>query len=366
VEHNGVEHPHRETPTGDLFLTRHKHVSGSEEDPQTKRRRIAMRVAEELGNQEDVIGILLEGSVGRGEAQLSSDIDILCVATSTSSLKGRFFFREGIPVNLTIQAEESLEGLDAHSKWSLLNAEAILDPRGRIRELQERWGRTIIKGDNKPRLAWLEENLRGDLAIAQSTDDPFSEIVFLRDAADWAISHYLLAEEGVLRVRSDDLNRLHTRVRREFVRLLDPDPLLEETGTIRRDFCRIEEEMGAYVERNRETISDLQKHIVTGACRKHRSREFFFQIEQGNWLRGIQGLRNHVNRLYPYSIAEANSFRKPDFIGKLLDLADPPSYSSICRKVNCFAENITPQLHQARQDANAILGASHLAHIWKP
>jgi len=322
-----------------------------------------MRVAKELGSEEDVIGIVLEGSVGRGEARRSSDIDILCVATDSSSLEGRFFFREGIPVNVTIQSEESLDGLDAHRKWSLVNAEPILDPRGLIREFQERWGRTIIKGDNSPRLAWLEENLRGDLSIARSTDDPFSEIVFLRDAADWAISHYLLAEEGVLRVRSDDLDRLHTRVRTEFVRLLGPDPLLEDTGTVRQDFHRMEEEMGAYVERNRDRISDLQKRIVTGACRRHRSREFFFQIDQGDWLRGIQGLRNHVNRLYPYCIAEVEGFRKPDFIGRLAGLADPPSYSVICRKVNCFAENIVPQLHQARQDANGILAASHLAHL---
>ncbi len=114
---------------------------------------------------------------------------------------------------------------------------------------------------------------------------------------------------------------------------------------------------------NEERISDLQKRLVIGAARKHTSRECFFQIENSNWLRGIAVMRNIINRLYPYSIAETNGFHKPDFIGKLLELEDPPSYSALCQKVNGFADDITTQLAMVRQGTGSVLEACRLQDV---
>jgi predicted nucleotidyltransferase len=107
-------------------------------------REIAVRVGAELAVREDVLAVLLSGSVGRGEHVETSDIDLLVVTTDGSALEvGPRRLVEGLLLEWIARSEgEWLARFDRpRTSWlyAFLEAEPLMDtgPAARLREAAE-------------------------------------------------------------------------------------------------------------------------------------------------------------------------------------------------------------------------------------
>lgn len=108
-------------------------------------REIAERVGAELAERDDVLAVLIAGSVGRGEHVTSSDIDLLIVTTEDSRLEvGPRRLVEGLLVEWVARPEaEWLTRFDRpKTSWlySFLEAEVLTDsgPADRLKRAAQR------------------------------------------------------------------------------------------------------------------------------------------------------------------------------------------------------------------------------------
>jgi len=104
-------------------------------------REIAERVGSALAERDDVLSVLLSGSVGRGEHVATSDIDLLVVTTQDSSLElGPRQLVNGLLVEWIARPEAQWRARFDRPKtswlYSFLEAEVLMDsgPAGRLVE----------------------------------------------------------------------------------------------------------------------------------------------------------------------------------------------------------------------------------------
>jgi predicted nucleotidyltransferase len=150
-------------------------------------REIAVRVGSELAARDDVLAVLLSGSVCRGEHVPTSDIDLLVVTTEDSSLEtGPRRLVDGLLVEWVARPEEEWRARFDRPKtswlYSFLEAEILMDsgPAGRLVKV----GRRVLETYRTS--AELRELLATDLWHGQAKLDRTQATGEPRELGFWA------------------------------------------------------------------------------------------------------------------------------------------------------------------------------------
>jgi predicted nucleotidyltransferase len=145
-----------------------------------KHRRLLQDVLDRASHDPDVQGVLLKGSVARGDARPGSDLDVFILLCDGYSRAFRSAWREGILVERTYaDLDQARRKLDTDPMWvyTYLDGRILYDPREGLAQLvalaHRRFETYRASPEEKAHLAYWLESTRRKIAAAQASGDPF-------------------------------------------------------------------------------------------------------------------------------------------------------------------------------------------------
>jgi len=154
---------------------------------------LLQQIVAEAMHQEDVLGILLIGSVARGEALPGSDLDMHFIVAPGSSRKTEPEFRQGILIERSYvdmaQAQAKLES-NPMSIYSYLDGRILFDPQGLLAQLKEQAKKRFetyqyTKREREGIAYWLK-SARLKMDVAQKADI-LLKAAFVATTTSWEI-----------------------------------------------------------------------------------------------------------------------------------------------------------------------------------
>jgi len=313
-----------------------------------KRWRITRQIVDSL-EKENILGVLLVGSVAREECHESSDIDLIVVSYEKRRYPDRWV--EGVPVTTACLTVSDVMDASDILKSELLCGRILYDPLGKTEDvvngIQDELDASGLD-EKELKLNWLSQVSAGYRGHADEAEDPYSVMVWYRAYAFYQISRHLLEEHGVWKPRSRDYQRYLGAYEETVEGVMSFRPLTERKITIQSRFEEFEDQLLLFAERHEERISSDGYEMVRHCASNHKSRICAFYIEGGDWLSGIFGYRNYVNELYSWPLSEAYNIKPTEPIGKLMEIDDPPMFPALCKEINCFKGNVREQLAELR------------------
>ena len=300
------------------------------------------------------LGLVLVGSVARGECEASSDIDLIVVSDDGRKYPDDWI--EGIPVTFASKSMPDIREADDILKSELLKGIVLYDPQGLIDQTIQGWRKELAlqkRSESDLKLDWCHRISEECYAQSLATSDPYSKITFLRESCYYILCHFLLRNSKVWKPRAKDLSRYQDNSGVDIEEIMSFIPFIAKATTIQDLFEAFEGQLLGFLERNRSRISSGGLEFARNCASVHKSRLPRFYMNNGDWFSGIFGYRNYLNRIYAYPIAEAHS-TEPTDLTTLMGLTDPPAFRDLCRAVNCFEEREQAQLLRISERYNLL------------
>jgi predicted nucleotidyltransferase len=160
-------------------------------------------LVDEGQRDEDVIGVLLTGSLARGDALPGTDIDLRIILTDGLSRHSRHELQEGIPVERGYADEATARAtLDTNPMhvYAYLDGRILYDPRGALSALrqqaQHRFDTYQVTEQEKSELATRLRYLYDKIRVAMSGGD-LLKAAFVTGTSSWAIMEGLWAANNL-------------------------------------------------------------------------------------------------------------------------------------------------------------------------
>lgn len=313
-----------------------------------KRWRITRQIVDSI-EKENIHGVLLVGSVARGDCYESSDIDLMVVANEKRRYPDRWV--EGVPVTTVCLSVSDVMNASDVLKSELLSGRILYDPHGKIGVIVQRIRDELDASsldEKELKLNWLSQVSAGYKSHADEADDPYSVVAWYRAYTFYQISRHLLGEHSVWKPRPRDYERYLGAYEESIEGVMSFQPLTERRIAVQSRFEEFEDQLLLFAERHEDHISSDSYEMVMHCAINHRSRLCAFYMEGGDWLSGIFGYRNYVNELYSWPLSEAYNVKPAEPLGKLMEIGDPPTFPFLCKEINCFKGDIRRQLAELR------------------
>jgi predicted nucleotidyltransferase len=197
-------------------------------------RRLLRDVLERACSDPDVRGVLLEGSVARGDARPGSDLDVFILLRDGRSRTFQSAWREGILVECTFaDSDKAKAKLEADPTWvyAYLDGRILHDPQGGLAQLvalaRTRFETYRASPKERESLAYWLDSAGAKIAAARESGDLF-RAAYVAGATLWPILEAVWAANdkpvppcGSVWAHVGDLNRgppdPEARLRRLFV-----------------------------------------------------------------------------------------------------------------------------------------------------
>ncbi|GHO46774.1 nucleotidyltransferase domain-containing protein [Ktedonospora formicarum] len=160
---------------------------------------LIQELVEELSRQEEVIGILLTGSVARGDALLGSDLDMRFILTPGTKREFHRELRQGILIEQgyadVALAQSELEA-NPMEVYAYLDGRILLDPHGVLADLREQAQRRfetyqISEPEKEKIISWLE-SAHFKIRVAENGNQ-LLKAAFVTGTVSWQIIEGLWA-----------------------------------------------------------------------------------------------------------------------------------------------------------------------------
>jgi len=266
---------------------------------------LATKICAEASQEPDVRGVLLFGSVAKGNVHAGSDIDIVIVKEGQQEpIKRREHERDGIQVDMWEHSLSNYEKL-FQKDWNhsmmfmnslflniLQNCEIIYDPHGRFCDYREKALKWSWPSECRD---FVEQRLRKGLDTVRKIDDTFEKLTSMRRLLLVKACRHLLEIGKPVSARNKDYYLMFSELNQElsmkdFRRVFGRTPTIEELNkSFRHTLVLFSNEV---TEREPWTeLVDARKHLSSG--------EVFLaaiSLQNGAYYLGCRGLRNRKVR----------------------------------------------------------------------
>jgi predicted nucleotidyltransferase len=145
-----------------------------------KHRRLLQEVLEQARRDDEVIGVLLKGSVARGDARPGSDLDVYILLRNGCSRAFQSEWREDVLVERTFaDLNRAKDKLEADPMWvyAYLDGRILYDPQGGLAQLaalaHTRFETYRASPERKADLAYWLESTEHKIVAAKASGDHF-------------------------------------------------------------------------------------------------------------------------------------------------------------------------------------------------
>ncbi|GCE31371.1 DNA polymerase subunit beta [Dictyobacter alpinus] len=160
---------------------------------------LLQEIVAEASRQDEIIGILLTGSVARGDALPGADLDLRFILTPETRREFRREVRQGVLVEQgfadVTKAQSELE-TNPMNVYAYLDGRILFDPQGVLEHLREQAQRRfetyqLAEQERERIISWLE-SARAKIQVAESGGDQV-KAAFVTGTVSWQIVEGLWA-----------------------------------------------------------------------------------------------------------------------------------------------------------------------------
>ena len=156
-------------------------------------------LVEEARRDDDIVGVLLTGSLARGDALPGTDVDLRYILTAGSNRPFRSELRDGVLVEQGYADVASAEAkLTTHpmNGYAYLDGRILHDPQGALaglkRQAEQRFEAYQVSDAERSTIAFLLQCSRDKIAVAMSGGD-LLKAAFVAGTSSWSIMEGLWA-----------------------------------------------------------------------------------------------------------------------------------------------------------------------------